>query len=100
MWGYTEAPDQAELYAKNLLAHAKFSEKEKFNLLRATSVTIAGMRVNGKTRSSKEEMESSMPKLYIERVGFTNSNMYILDLQICTQLAFFLCVIQKHAITR
>jgi hypothetical protein len=68
MWGYTEAPDQAELYAKNLLAHAKFSEKEKFNLLRATSVTVAGMRVNGKTRSSKEEMESSMLKLYIERV--------------------------------
>ena len=40
MWGATEVPDQAEKYANSLLLRAKFSEKETFNLLRATSIAV------------------------------------------------------------
>ena len=68
MWGLTDNPDQAETYAVNLLSRAKFTEKEKFNLLRATSVTIAGIRAYGAARSSKEELESSILKLYLDKV--------------------------------
>ena len=50
MWGATEVPDQAEEYANSLLLRAKLSEKEKFNLLRATSITVAGIRAYGNTR--------------------------------------------------
>ena len=51
MWGATEVPDQAEEYANSLLLRAKLSEKEKFNLLRATSVTVgvAGTEFDGFT---------------------------------------------------
>ena len=65
MWGATEVPDQAEGYASSLLLRAKLSEKEKFNLLRATSVTIAGIRAYGKARSSKEK--ASILSFYLER---------------------------------
>ena len=68
MWGATEVPDKAEEYANSLLLCAKLSEKEKFNLLRATSVTIAGIRAYGKSRSSKEELESSILSFYLERI--------------------------------
>ena len=68
MWGATEVPDQAEGYASSLLLRAKLTEKEKFNLLRATSVTVAGIRAYGKARSSKEELESSILSFYLERI--------------------------------
>ena len=68
MWGATEGPDQAEGYASSLLLRAKLSEKEKFNLLRATSVTIAGIRAYGKARSSKEELKASILSFYLERI--------------------------------
>ena len=47
MWGATEVSDQAEGYASSLLLRAKLTGKEKFNLLRATSVTVAGIRAYG-----------------------------------------------------
>ena len=68
MWGATEVPDQAEAYASSLLLRAKLTEKEKFNMLRATSVTVAGIRAYGKARSSKEELEASILSYYLERV--------------------------------
>ena len=68
MWGATEVPDQAEGYASSLLLRAKLTEKEKFNLLRATSVTIAGIRAYGKARSSKGELEASILSFYLERI--------------------------------
>ena len=68
MWGATEVPDQAEGYASSLLLRAKLTEKEKFNLLRATSVTVAGIRAYGKARSSKEELEASILSFYLERI--------------------------------
>ena len=49
MWGATEVPDQAEGYASSLLLRAKLTEKEKFNHLRATSVTVAGIRAYGRS---------------------------------------------------
>ena len=68
MWDATEVSDQAEGYASSLLLRAKLTEKEKFNLLRATSVTIAGIRAHGKARSSKEELEASILSFYLERI--------------------------------
>ena len=68
MWGATEVPDQAEGYASSLLLRAKLTEKEKFNLLRATSVTVAGIRAYGKARSSKEELEASIMSFYLKRI--------------------------------
>ena len=50
------------------MLRAKLSEKEKFNLLRATSVTIAGIRAYGKARSSKGELEASILSFYQERI--------------------------------
>ena len=47
----------------------KFSDVEKFNLLRGISVTIAGIRANGKARTSKEELESITLEFYNERVN-------------------------------
>ena len=44
------------------------TEKEKFNLLRATSVTVAGIRAYGKARSSKEELEAAILSFYLERI--------------------------------
>ena len=44
------------------------TEKEKFNLLRATSVTVAGVRAYGKAWSSKEELEASILSFYLERI--------------------------------
>ena len=60
--------DQADSYGRDLLSRGKFSEIEKFNLLRGISVTVAGIRANGKVRSSKEELESTMLKFYQERL--------------------------------
>ena len=68
MWGATEEPDQAEGYASSPLLRVKLTEKEKFNLLRATSVTVAGIRAYGKARSSKEELEASILSFYLERI--------------------------------
>ena len=68
MWGATDVPDQAEAYANSLLLRAKLTEKEKFNLLRATSVTVAGIRAYGKPRSSKEELEASILSCFLERI--------------------------------
>ena len=62
-----EVPDQAEWYASSLLLRAKLTEKEKYNLLRATSVTIAGIRAYGKARSSKGELASIL-SFYLERI--------------------------------
>ena len=50
------------------MLRAKLSEKEKFNLLRATSVTIARIRAYGKARSSKEELKASILSFYLERI--------------------------------
>ena len=60
--------DQADSYGRDLLSRGKFSEVEKFNLLRGISVTVAGIRAKGKVRSSKEELESTMLKFYQERL--------------------------------
>ena len=68
MWGATEVSDQAEGYASSLLLRAKLTEKERFNLLRATSVTVAGIRAYGKARSSKEELEPSILSFYLKRI--------------------------------
>ena len=68
MWGATEVPDQAEEYANSLLLYAKLSEKEKFNLLNATSITVAGIRAYGNSRLSKEELESCILSFYLERI--------------------------------
>ena len=68
MWGVTEVPDQAEGYASGLLVRGKLTEKEKFNLLRATSVTVACIRAYGKARSSKEELEASILSFYLKRI--------------------------------
>ena len=50
------------------MLRAKLSEKEKFNLLRGTSVTIARIRAYGKARSSKEELKASILSFYLERI--------------------------------
>ena len=68
MWDTAEAPDQADAYGANLLHRARLSEKEKFHLLRATSVTIAGIRAYGRARSSREELEKSILSFYLERI--------------------------------
>ena len=68
MWGATEVSYQAEGYASSLLLRAKLTEKEKFNLLRATSVTIAGIRAYSKARSSKGELEASILSFYLKRI--------------------------------
>ena len=68
MWE-NQAIDQADEYGRNLLLRNKFSDVEKFNLLRGISVTIAGIRANGKARTSKEELESMTLEFYNERVN-------------------------------
>ena len=68
MWDTADAPDQAEAYGNSLLQRAKLTEKEKFHLLRAASVTIAGIRAYGRVRSSREELEKSILSFYLERV--------------------------------
>ena len=60
--------DQDDSYGRELLSQGKFTDVEKFNLLRGISVTVAGIRANGKARSSKEELESTMSKFYHERL--------------------------------
>jgi hypothetical protein len=67
MWD-SQPLDQADSYGRELLSRGKFTEIEKFNLLRGISVTVAGIRANGKARSSKEELESTMLKFYHERL--------------------------------
>lgn len=67
MWD-SQPIDQADSYGRELLSRGKFTDVEKFNLLRGISVTVAGIRANGKARSSKEELESTMLKFYHERL--------------------------------
>ena len=68
MWE-SQAVDQADEYGRNLLLRNKFSDVEKFNLLRGISVTIADIRANGNARTSKEELESITLEFYNERVN-------------------------------
>lgn len=73
MWESSPA-DQADAYGRKLLERKKFSEVEKFNLLRGISITVAGIKANGNPRSSKEEFASVMLGYHHERV--------VLDLKI------------------
>lgn len=73
MWESSPA-DQADSYDRNLLERNKFSDVEKFDLLRGISITVAGIKVNGNPRSSKEEFASIMLGYYHQRL--------VLDLKI------------------
>jgi hypothetical protein len=75
MWGASEACNQAENYAIDLLSRAIFSDRDKFDLIRATAVTIAGIRAHGRAKSSREELEATMLKLYLERVVMDLNSM-------------------------
>jgi uncharacterized protein (DUF302 family) len=57
MWDSSPV-DQADEYGRNLLARKRFTDVEKFNLLRGISMTVAGIKANGKTRTSREELEN------------------------------------------
>jgi hypothetical protein len=46
----------------------KFTEVEKFNLLRSISITVAGIKANMKPKTSKEELETLTLSFCIERV--------------------------------
>ena len=67
MWDSSPS-DQADAYGRNLLERNKFSEVEKFNLLRGISMTVAGIKVTGNARSSKEELETVLLGYYHERL--------------------------------
>ena len=70
MWSTTVAADQAGQYGLELLARAssKLTDKEKFSLIRATSVAVAGIRAHGRARTSKSELEKMMLGFYLDRV--------------------------------
>ena len=79
MWDASTV-DQADAYGKRLVERNKFSQVEKFNLLRGISLTVAGIKANGKVRTSKEELESIMLGFYHDRL--------VLDLKIhCAGIA-------------
>ena len=67
MWDSSPA-DQAHEYGRNLLARNRFSEVEKFNLLRGISITVAGIKANGKPCTSKADLESMILGYYHERL--------------------------------
>ena len=68
MWDASESVDQADAYGRNLVARAKLTEVEKYNMLRAASVTVAGVKAYGMAKMSKAELESTCLKLYLERI--------------------------------
>ena len=67
MWD-TSSVDQADEYGRNLLAKKRFTDVEKFNLLRGISITVAGIKANGKSRTSREELENLILGYYHERL--------------------------------
>ena len=67
MWD-TSPVDQADEYGRNLLAKKRFTDVEKFNLLRGISITVAGIKANGKSRTSREELENLILGYYHERL--------------------------------
>lgn len=67
MWDSSPV-DQADEYGRNLLARKRFTDVEKFNLLRGISMTVAGIKANGKTRTSREELENLILGYYHERL--------------------------------
>ena len=73
MWD-SVAVDQADEYGRRFLQRNKFSDVEKFNLLRSISMIVAGIKANGKVRTSKEELESITLGFYHDRL--------VLDLKI------------------
>lgn len=62
--------DQAPEYGQNLLARNRFSEVENFHLLRGISITVAGIKANGKPRTSRSEFDSMIFAYYHERLVF------------------------------
>ena len=67
MWD-TSPVDQVHEYGTNLLAKKRFTDVEKFNLLRGISMTVAGIKANGKSRTSREELENLILGYYHERL--------------------------------
>ena len=67
MWDSSPV-DQADEYGRNLLARKIFTDVEKFNLLRGISMTVAGIKANGKIRTSREELENLILGYYHERL--------------------------------
>ena len=68
MWDASESVDQADAYGRNLVARAQLTEVEKYNMLRAASVTVAGVKAYGMAKMSKAELEATCLKLYLERI--------------------------------
>lgn len=68
MFDASESLDQADAYGRNLVSRAKLTALEKYNMLRATSVTVAGVKAYGMAKMSKGELEATVLKFYLERI--------------------------------
>ena len=68
MFDASESLDQADAYGRNLVSRAKLTALEKYNMLRATSVTVAGVKASGMAKMSKGELEATVLKFYLERI--------------------------------